>query len=516
MDINKVSTNNKRIARNTIMLYIRMLLTTIISLYTVRLTLQILGADDYGIYNTICGVIGFLSFISATLANSAQRYLAYDLGQYDINRYKKTFSILLFIFIVLAIIIVFAAEFIGPWLINNKLVIPANRFKAAHLIFQFSVISILIKFIAIPYTASIVAHERMGIYAYISIIEVILKLIVVYAIANSHYDKLILYSALHLCMDVIISVVYIVVCKKSISYCRYEFYWNTPRLKEIGSYIGWNTFGSLSGILETQGMTIVTNMFFSPVVVAARAIADRVYAVSYSFVANFVLASSPQMVKYFSSGDTANYNRLFYRTSYVSYYLMLLIAMPLIILMPDLLKLWLSDALLEDMILFSQLALVSALVSSLETPISRAIAATGKVKLYQILNCIFSLVGIPICYYMFKLGYQAYWAYLVYTILLLLSIIYRIYILSIHTSISIKSYTITVIIPILFVTVLVILSGYLIKSLYFDSILLRIIILGLLSVIFSAFIIFIFLPKVEKSFIINYIKKQFSKFYINQ
>lgn len=505
------SSVNKRIAKNTIMLYIRMLVTTIISLYTVRLTLQILGADDYGIYNAVCGVIGFLSFISATLANSAQRYLAFDLGQNDYERYEKTFSLLMSVFFLLAIFIVVIAEVVGPWLISNKLVIPDDRLTAAHWIFQFSVLSILVRFITLPYTASIVAHEKMGIYAYVSIAEVVLKLVIVYALLVSPYDKLIFYAALHFLMDFIVSAIYIIICKVKIPNCRFRFYWEKTRLKEIGSFIGWNTFGSLSGVVETQGMTIVTNMFFPPATVASRAIADRVNSVSYSFVSNFVLASSPQMVKYFSCGDTVGFNKLFYRTSYISYYLMLLITVPLILLMPDLLKLWLSDTLLEDMVFFSQLSLISALVSSLETPISRAVAATGQVKLYQVTNCIVSLLGIPICYYLFKMGLPASWGYVVFILLLLLSIAYRIVVLRKYSTISIKEYVASVIIPGAFVTAIMLAWGGGVNLISINNVWARIFIIGTASLIFASIVIFLFLPKAEKIFIVEFIRKKIKR-----
>lgn len=484
---------------------------TIISLYTVRLTLQILGADDYGIYNAVCGVIGFLSFISATLANSAQRYLAFDLGQNDNMRYEKTFSLLMSVFFLLSILIIVIGEVIGPWLISNKLVIPDDRLTAAHWIFQLSVLSIFVRFITLPYTASIVAHEKMGIYAYVSIAEVVLKLAIVYALLVSPFDKLIFYAALHFFMDFMVSAIYIIICKIKIPNCRFNFYWEKTRLKEIGGFIGWNTFGSLSGVVETQGMTIVTNMFFPPATVASRAIADRVNSVSYSFVTNFVLASSPQMVKYYSCADYDNYNRLFYRTSYISYYLMLLISVPLILLMPDLLQLWLSDTLLDEMVLFSQLSLVSALVSSLETPISRAIAATGQVKLYQVTNCIVSIAGIPICYILFKMGFSAFLGYIVFIVLLLSSITYRIFILRKYSTIVIKDYISSVIIPGFFVSIIMVLWGAGISFLTINNVWFRIVVIGVSSLLFAALIIFLFLPKAEKCFIIDFVRKKIHK-----
>lgn len=485
-----------------------MLVTTILSLYTVRLTLQILGADDYGIYNSICGVIGFLSFISATLANSAQRYLAYDLGQHNTERYGKTFSLLLSVFVILAIIIVLIAEAIGPWLISNKLVIPVSRITAAHWIFQLSVLSILVRFITLPYTASIVAYEKMGIYAYVSIIEVVLKLAIVYALIVSPYDKLIFYAALHFAMDCIISAIYIFICKKKIPSCKFNFYWEKSRAKEIGTFIGWNTFGSLSGVVEIQGMTIVTNMFFPPAIVASRAIADRINSVSYSFVTNFVLATSPQMVKYFSIRDNNNFNLLFYRTSLISYYLMLLISVPLVLLMPDMLSLWLGDSLLDDMVIFSRLSLLSALVSSLETPISRAVSATGQVKVYELTNCLVAFSGIPIIVVLFHIGCPAYYGYIVYMVILAISIIYRIIILQKYSTITIKDYCYTCLLRVVSSTVIMGFVCYIMSKIVIDHILVRILALGVLSLIITMIVIFLSLRQNEKSYIIDIVRKK--------
>lgn len=499
---------NSRIAKNTILLYIRMLIVTIISLYTVRLTLQILGADNYGIYTAVCGIVGFLAFISATWANSAQRFLSFDLGQNNPENFNKTFNLLLSVYLILGIVIIIITESIGPWIINNKLIIPQEKLVAAHWIFQISIFSILVRFITIPYTAAIIANEKMGVYAYISIIEVILKLLIVYLLLVSTYDKLITYAVLHLFMDVTISLLYIIVCRVKFSNCNIKLYWNKTRVKELISFIGWNTLGAFSGVVEIQGMTILTNMFFPPSVVASRAIADRVNNVSYSFVANFVLSSSPQMVKYYSCGDIANFNRLFYRTSYISFYLMILISAPLILLMPELLKIWLSDSMLTDMILFSRLALISSIVSSLETPISRAISATGNVKLYEIINSTVSVLGIPIAYYLFLRGCPAFYGYVVYIIILFLSILYRVCFLRKYTSVSLRTYFTSVISPALLSVILIYGINHLIRNILSPYNLVTVVIAGMLSILSALVIIYILLPASDKLSICSFIKRK--------
>ena len=496
-----VSDNNRRIAKNTIMLYIRMLVMMLISLYTVRVTLQVLGADDYGIYNAVAGIIGFIGFISATLTNAAQRYLAFDLGKGDNEGYRNTFSMMLIVFVAIAFLIVIIAEVLGPWLIGTYLVIPAERLTAAQWVFQISLLSLFVRFSATPYSASIVAHERMSFYAYLSIIEVVLKLAIVYALVISPLDKLVFYALLLALMDITVSSIYIIICSRKWEKCHFRWYWNKGRFKEIGGYIGWNTFGSLSGSLQIQAVTMVTSAFFPPAVLTSKAIADKVNNVSYSFVTNFILASSPQMVKYYAAKDETNFNLLFYRVSKFGYYLMLIIAIPLIVIMPELLSLWLSDSLLDDMVLFPRLSLLNALVSSLETPISRAISATGNVRLYQIINCLVAFLGIPIIIILFKIGLGAEWGYIVCTVILLFSMAYRIIILKKYTSISLKDYVKFVVVPILIVSLLLALFVLLITRLCITGFWTRLAIFGATSFGASLIVVYLSLNKNEKHYI---------------
>lgn len=480
-----------------------MLVSMLISLYTVRIVLRVLGVEDYGIYNAVGGVIGFMGFISATLTNAAQRYLAFDLGRSDEEGYNHTFSMLLIAFLFIGAVILVISEIFGPWIIGKYLVIPDNRMMAAQWVFQISVLNLLVSFVVIPYMASIVAYEKMDFYAYLSIAEALLKLLIVYVLVISPFDKLVFYALLLFLMSFVSSSIYVVVCLKRIPGCHFKWYWNRHRFKEIGSYIGWNTFGSLSGTLQTQAVTMVTSAFFQPAVLACRAIADRVHDVSYSFVTNFIMASSPQMVKYYAAQDSNNFNLLFYRISKFGYFLMLLIALPLILLMPDLLSLWLSDTLLDDMVFFSRLSVINAMVSSLETPISRAIAATGYVRLYQILNCIAAFIGIPIIIFLFKSGCGAEWGYVISIVLLFLSLFYRIFVLKKYSSISVKEYFSRVMVPVALVSLFACILYFLVSQIQLDNMISRILVLGLLSLVGTVIIIYFSLLKNERNYIIN-------------
>lgn len=507
-----VHNNNKRIAKNTIMLYIRMLVMTLISIYTVRVTLQSLGVEDFGIYNVVCGVVGFLGFISMTLNTSAQRFLALEVGKKDVQGYTNVFSMIMIIFAIGSLIVIILAEIFGPWLITNYLVIPDVRLDAALWIYQVSILSFVIRFLVIPFSASIIAYEEMNIYAYVSILEAVLKLVVVFLLRVSPIDQLIFYALLLLFTDIITSVSYILFCVNYLKTCHLRRYWNKEMFKDMGNFIGWNTFGALSSVFTTQGMSIIINLYFSPAVIASKAISDKVNSFSYSFVANFITASSPQMVKYFSVGDNENLIRLFFRTSKFSFFLMLLISYPLILLMPDLLLLWLSKGLQKDMIIFSQLTLIGTLFSALETPISRVMFATGKVKVYQVVNCLSSLSSIPIVFILFKFGFPPYWAFIVTITIMAISLVYRIIILKRYTNMSVLTYLDSVIGPILLLTILSILASVLLGNISISGLLTRIFVIGLSSIITVAVMIyFVGLSKSERKYIKVYIDKKIRK-----
>ncbi len=504
-----VSSNNKRIAKNTIALYIRMLVMTLISLYTVRVTFKVLGIDDYGIYNVVCGLIGFLGFITTTLSTSAQRFLAFDLGQGNKNDYTHTFSMIFYIILASTIIIVLLAELFGPWLINNYLVIPVERLNAAKIIYQISIVSFIVRFLVVPYSSSIIAYEKMGIFAYISIFESLAKLGIVYLLTISPIDKLVSYAILLLFTDIIVTIIYVIVCVKNLPGCKIICYWNRTKLGEMGRFMGWSIFGSLSAIFSTQGLSIIMNMFFSPAVIASKAVADKVNSFSYSFVANFITATSPQMTKYYSIGDIPNLVSLFFRTSKICFFLMLVISIPLIISAPDLLSVWLSEELLDDMILFTRLTLISTLFSAFETPISRAVHAAGNVKSYQIVNCIVSFIALPIVFILFKVGYPPFWSYIVSIVLLALSIIYRLIILHKYVEFSYKSYVNSVILPVLVVVAISIPLSYLITRISFENIFIRLLTQLSSAVVVLLFIIFVFgFKKAERSYIIGIIKSK--------
>ena len=432
-----------------------MIVVTIVSFFTVRITLRILGVEDYGIYNVIGGVVAFLNIISATMSSASQRYLAFDIGKNDVGAFKNTFSLLVLVFVALSVIIIVISEAIGPWLISTYLKIPSERMAAAQWVFQFSLISFCFTLVTIPYQASIIAYERMGVFAFVGLFDALGKLAFTCLLYFIAFDKLIVYAFLMLLITVANFLIQYIFCKYKLEGCVYKHYWNKNYLKEIVGYTGWSLFGAASGTLNTAGLSIVLNMFFGPLVNAAKGIADRINSLVISFSVNFYQAISPQIVKTYAAGEKERSLSLVYSSSKLSFFLLFIISLPIIYGMPSLLNLWLgADTVSSDMIVFSQLILVYSLVSVLEQPITMLIRATGDIKKYQIVVGCITLCTIPICIVLFYLGLPAYWSLLTLTVVYIIAHIVRLLIARSQVELSLKKYIITVFLPIVLVVII--------------------------------------------------------------
>lgn len=397
----------KRIAKNTALLYFRMILIMLVSLYTVRVVLQVLGVKDYGIYNVVAGIVVMFSFLSGTMASATQRFFAFELGKNDFEQLKKIFSISLIMFAFISLIILFFAETVGLWFVNHKLIIPAERLKAANWIYQISIFSFVLTIITLPYNSSIIAHEDMGIYAYISILEAILKLVIVFLLSLFSIDKLILYGFLLLCSNFVITLVYRTICKKKYQECHFVFYWNKNTFKAIGSYAGWNMIGAIANISKYQGANILLNLFFGPVINAAMGLAIQVNTVINSFVTNFYMAVRPHITKVYAKGDKEYMMQLVFSSAKLSYFLLLLLSMPLLIETDYILNLWLKVA-PDYLVIFIRLLLISILIEAMNNQLVAAIQATGKIKTYQITISIIVLFIFPISYIFLRFNFLPY------------------------------------------------------------------------------------------------------------
>ena len=394
------SQNNKKIAKNTLMLYIRMLLIMVVNLYTSRVILKALGVEDFGLYNVVGGIVVLFTFINNAMVSSTQRFLNFEIGRNNYDEAQKVFSASLNIHFIIAFIILLLAETIGLWFLNKYIQIPAGREVAANWVYQFSIIVSILNIIRSPYNAAIIAHEHMSFYAYVSIIEVILKLAIVYLV-YFFVDKLIAYSFLMMLVAVIILGAYYIFCKKKYDICRYRFEYDKQRYLELANFSGWSLFGSLANVGASQGINIILNMFFGVAVNAAMGIANQVNAAVYQFVSSFQTAFNPQIIKSYAADDRNYFISLILNTSRYSFLMLFLLALPIYICCPEILSIWLGKV-PEYAVEFCRLMLIFSLIDAIQGPLWVSAQATGKIKNYQILMSFLILLNLPITYVLFK------------------------------------------------------------------------------------------------------------------
>jgi len=413
-------TNSKTIAKNTMFLYFRMMVTMVISLYTSRVVLQVLGVDDFGIYQAVGGIVGFLSFINNALGTGSSRFITFGLGEGNKEKLKNIFSTTLTGHVILALLIVIAAETVGLWFLCNKMTFPPDRFYAALWVFHLSVLTAFFTITQIPFNACIIAHEKMSVYAYVSIIDAVCKLLIVYMLTIGQMDKLILYAILHAILQLSILVFYRIYSLRHFEEAHIRFFIDKKMLREIGAFSGWSLFANGSIALNSQGVLILLNMFFSPAVVAARALSLQVRMAAGHFVSNFQIASNPQIVKLYAAKDYGGSKKLLLQTARFSYYLMLILSLPICLTANQLLHLWLS-VVPEYTVVFLQLAIVQSLFHVFDVSFYRALYVKGRLRENALISPTIGFFVFPIIYILFKLGYSPValsWAYLLNTMLL--------------------------------------------------------------------------------------------------
>lgn len=398
-----ILSDSKVIAKNTIYLYIRMMFTMIITLYTSRVILQVLGVNDFGIYQSVGGVVSFLTFINNALSGASSRFLTYELGTGNHNKLARTFSTTLTVQLLLAVTIVLLTELCGMWFLQNRLVIPPNRMEAATWVFHISVFTILLNFIQIPYSACIIAHEKMKVYAYMGIIEVSLNLAIVFFIGISEIDKLVLYSILIAIMNAGLCFFYYFYCRKRFIETHYKLIFDRKIFRTVFRFSGWSFLANGSIALNNQGVLILLSMFFSPAIVAARAISLQVNLAANKFVNNFRTAVNPQIIKRYAAKDYEGSKRLLLASTKYSYYLMLVICLPLILLTDFVLHLWLG-VVPDYTETFLKIIIIQSLFQVFDTSFYTALYAKGRLRENALISPMIGFLQFPIIYTLFKYG----------------------------------------------------------------------------------------------------------------
>lgn len=483
--------NNKTIAKNTLLLYGRMLITILVGLYTSRVVLQSLGFDDYGIYNLVGGIVSMLAFLNVGMAGASQRYISYALGKGDLDLLKNVFCTSVLTHNTIAMLAILLFESIGLWFVNFKLVIDPDRLFAANWVFQCSILTFALSVISVPYTACVVAHERMGQFAYISVLETLLKLLVALGIMFSRWDKLILYATLLMLIQVLVRIIYVVYCKHSFTECKYKFKFDKALYKEMFAFAGWGCVGNMGFSLKDQCSNIILNLFFGTVVNAARGVAVQVNSIINGFAMNFTMAMNPQITKQYAAGNIERSQSLAYAGSKYAFYLLSMICIPFLINEHYVLRLWLGDVPPYTDI-FVYITLIASCVYAFTHTISTAIIATGHVKWFQSILAIILLLDVPFAYGILLLGSEPYMALLPCIFTNFLSLVFRIYLIKHYIpSYSISKYLVNIVVRSLIVVSLAFSVSYYISSL-FDENFINVMLTSSISVVVLMLFIFIF------------------------
>lgn len=400
---NKIS-NNKRIAKNTAFLYMRMLIILFISFFTSRVILQSLGVVDYGIYNVVGGVVAMFSFFNAALSGATGRFLSYEIGVGNKEKLRKTFQTALTIHILIGLLIVVLIETIGLWYVKNKLNVPIDRLDSAVIVFHISALTCFLNIIQVPFNASITSHEKMSAFAYISILDALMKLSIAYLLYMFCGDRLILYAILLMSSIIIVNFIYIVYCKKKFKECSFSFQIDKSIMLPMLKFSGWDLYGNLSVMVRSQGLNILQNYFFGPIVNASTAVANTVLNAIMGFTDNFLIAVRPQIVKQYATQQYESFQKLVFNSSRYSYFLLLLTTLPLLIEAQYVMELWLKEV-PQYAVVFCQLSIINNWISILFRSVVISVNATGQVKQISLINGTIYILVLPISYIMLKQGY---------------------------------------------------------------------------------------------------------------
>lgn len=497
---------NKRIVKNTMLLYIRMGVMMIISFFTARITLNALGVTDYGINNVVGGLVSMFSLISSSLSSSVSRFMTFGLGKGDKKELNKIFSTSINIHIILAVIVVIAIESFGIWFLENKMVIPHERLEAAHWVLQCSALMFAINLLSVPYNAAIIAHEKMGVYAYFTLFDAFSRLAIIFAIKYYGGDKLILLATISLIPTLIKQLYYWNYSKKNFEECTYHATWDKRVFKEMFGFAGWNFIGCTAGLAKDQGVNIAINLFTNPAVNAARGIAMQIKNIIGQFISNFLVAISPQITKEYAAGNLKRMHTLIFKSTRFSYYLFLFLSLPILLEVETILYIWLGQV-PEHTVLFTRLVIILSLAEIISNTLITAQNATGKIRNYQLVVGGILLMNFPISYILLKIGYIPEITVIVAIIISQVCLMARLSFLRHSVKLDITSFLKNVYCNIIMVSIVAAILPY-ICHLFIEGRLARLFTVGIVSIVTSGLsMYFIGCDKEERALAKRYVGK---------
>lgn len=501
------TSNNKRIAKNTLFLYARMIFVMVVGLYTSRIVINTLGASDFGLSNVVAGFVSLFAFLNASFSSCLQRYYNYEGGKYGDEGFTKVYSAGLRVHLILAAVVFILLESFGIWYVNNIMVIPDGRLMAANILYQCATVNAVFVILQIPFTGVILAKEKMDFFALVSIAEVLLKLVLIMILPKVSFDKLIAFAFILLILQISAFTINVAYSKS-----KFKFLKMTPKidrslLKGMLSFSGWTLIGSFAFIFKGQGVNLLLNSFFGTIVNAARGVAYQINGAIVGFSRNLSVSFSPQLTQSYASDDIRRTYTLFSTQSRFCFFLMVMLITPVIIEMDYLLHLWLGDVVPENTNLFAALVLIDATINTLNTPVTQIVFATGKIRRYQIWSAIVNLLLVPLCWVFLRMGFDA---WIVFVLTIIISVFCQIACLIVMHSVfrfSYKDYVYNIVLPCVAISLLVPVLPLLLTAVMEDSVW-RLLLVGIASLVSTVVLLyFVFMTTSEKKLVNSYFQK---------
>ena len=505
------ASNNRRIAKNTVFLYFRMIVVMLISIYTTRIVLNALGVVDYGIYNVVAGFVTMFAFLNTSMVNTTQRYYNYELGSGNIQSLRKVYNTAVRIQILIAVFTVLLLETIGIWYINNKMVIPVERLSATKWVFQSSVVSLVLLILQIPYSAAVISHEKMDFYAILSIIDALFKLGIAVLVTLVKSDKLITYGILIFLLSIFNFLCYSLYARKRFEEIRIEGSVDKTYLGKMLGFSGWNILEAISYILQGQGLNMLMNLFWGPIVNASRGLAYQIQGAVSGFSGNIATAFRPQLVESYASADYNRTQNLMFSMTKYGFLMLAIVSLPIIAEMPQILNIWLKGTVPDYTVSFTILVLVNLLINGFNMPLTQTVLATGKVKTYQIVRSFINASPLLIAWLFIRLGYGPTIVFIVTIAVSLVNQVVSMALLHCVFSFSYKKYLQKVVLPCLFFVLFAPVAPFVVCE-CMDVSILRLLVVIVISLIFSYFVaLFLVLSKQEKRALMRGVKSKLKK-----